>query len=130
VADWLAEIPTLRVLHVDTHLVTDDLLRELSRLGKLHMLHVNVCSNVDQQSFPLITRSAKERFNAERPDRDEDITTFRLYRSPVSDASVDVLLALQTLRWLELDKTRVTAAGLARLAAFRTDPTGSPLTCG
>lgn len=116
-ADWLAEIPTLRIIQSDPNLITDDFLRYLARLGKLHMLHVDYFSH-QKEDFPLLHRSERERTDKERPDRDEDITHLVLFRCPITDAAVDTLLTLKKTEWFELDDTQITSVGVVRLAAL------------
>jgi hypothetical protein len=116
-SDWLAEFPTLRIIQVDPDVVTDDFLRAVARMGKLHMLHIFHFRG-DKDFFPLLHKSAIERADKERPDRDEDITQILLYSCPISDASLDILLSLKKLELVDLGSTRVTTAGFVRLAAL------------
>lgn len=112
--EWLSEFPSLRLFSFAAQEVTDDVLRALARPGKLHMV-VAIGPNAGMGMFDP---EALDRFEAARPRRDEDVTELWLAHCPITDASVDALLGLKKLRSLGLDSTRVTGAGLARLAAL------------
>jgi hypothetical protein len=64
-ADWMAAVPTLRLIQVEPPVVTDDFLRALARMGKLHMLHVSIYS-----ANSMLYRSSIELAAKSRPDRD------------------------------------------------------------
>src|SRR5262249_20134796 len=113
-ADWEAELPSLRVFKLQSPLVTDEVVRTAARRGRLHMLQVDPLVRVPGMTDPELP----EQIELARPRRDDEITDLRLNDCPVTDACLDAVLTLKGLRTLGLDDTRVTPAGLARLAAL------------
>ena len=111
-AAWVTEIPTVRTFSIAATDVTDEVVRTLARLGKLHTIVAIGPGAV----MGIIDPDALARWEDARPRSDMELTELSLGHCAITDAGLEVLPTLQNLRSVSLNDTGITDEGLKQLA--------------
>ncbi len=121
----IARLKRLKWINVANTQVTPDGLRALNKLEHLDSINNIIVDWQETDAYLLTLRDAgllhahdNARAGDGRATRNDQVTAFSVYGSPIGDAALGALTAFVNLEELSLSRTKVTDAGLDSLTRF------------